>query len=587
MLKKLKSLLIIFLFSLILFSANAQEKLSNLNTSWTAVLPGNALCEPAATSYGFCVATDARNLMGYSYEGKLLWEKNIGKIRNVSLFSLPGDFILFYDASNNLIKLFNPSGSELWSKKITYKLFEKPFVGRDGRFFLYGENTLECFGMNGICRWKLTTPYQKKLPLQELPDGSIIIFFEDQSGLTKGLRVSPFGESLENITFAGSIKNCWTSGDGILLTFSDGTAGLFSVDLKTGLSANRWVAKTSAPASVFVVKNDRSAFRLLTLFDSEIVIYNIDSISGDTLSSYKLSNFKGNNLQHLYYNSQGLFISDCDSAILLDDNFTELWSAKMPDSIKNKTNSYISYLDEDYLLFFSKNWSINAYHTVQSTSKTKTQQNTVLKKIHADYSSFVKIDLTEFNYYNQGSFFNKIKEPQIAEQIKKGEFGPKEEEWLSQTLSIARMYSMSNFSSDFGVRVENSVFVTDSTGFENILIQLALLGTSQTQNAAADIISKSSNKSYCKALMSNLYGYDPDGKLLEALERNTKVAGNKDSTYFSAICDAVYSICLFMGRPAYNKKGKEIIKNFMGVGYTSSVRNYARDTLKKIISLEL
>ena len=111
--------------------------------------------------------------------------------------------------------------------------------------------------------------------------------------------------------------------------------------------------------------------------------------------------------------------------------------------------------------------------------------------------------------------------------------------------------------------------------------------TAQTQNAAAEIISEGRNKAYCRALFSNLYGYDPDGKLLEAIERNATLAGNKDSAYLNSICDAVYSICLFMGRPAWNKKGKEILKSFMGTGYSTDTRLYARDTLKKIISLEL
>ncbi len=146
---------------------------------------------------------------------------------------------------------------------------------------------------------------------------------------------------------------------------------------------------------------------------------------------------------------------------------------------------------------------------------------------------------------------------------------------------------MNTASSDFGIRTEKSVFETDSAGFEAILIQLALLCTDQTQAAAAQIISESTNKSSCRALLSNISGYDPEGKLLEAIERNASRAGNKDSAYLATICDAVYSICLFMGRPAYNTKGKEILKQFMGVGYSFNTRNYARDTLKKIISLEL
>ena len=146
------------------------------------------------------------------------------------------------------------------------------------------------------------------------------------------------------------------------------------------------------------------------------------------------------------------------------------------------------------------------------------------------------------------------------------------------------MYSSS---SDFGIRTEKSVFETDSAGFETVLIQLALLCTDQTQAAAASIISESTSKLYCRTLLANITGYDPDGKLLDAIERNVSRSGSSDSVYLNTVCDAVYSICLFMGRPAYNKKGKDILKTFMGAGYSFKTRSYARDTLKKIMALEL
>ena len=79
--KALAVTVILFLF----YSLSAQEKLSNFNASWSSVLPGTALCEPEETSYGFCLATDARNIMGYTSSGKLLWEKNTGRVRNLSL----------------------------------------------------------------------------------------------------------------------------------------------------------------------------------------------------------------------------------------------------------------------------------------------------------------------------------------------------------------------------------------------------------------------------------------------------------------------------------------------------------------------
>lgn len=562
----------------------AQETLSNFNTSWTSVLPGTTISEPTVTSYGFCIATDARNIMGFSSEGMLLWEKKIGRVRNISLTTLNGDFILFHDKDKNIIRLFNPSGTEIWSKNLDFKPSAKPFTGRDGRFFIYGEKTVLCLGINGIERWRLETEFQKELSMQELPDGSVIVFLNDEAGRTRGLRISPFGEELEKITFAGSIKSTYTCKDGILLTFTDGSAGLFS--LKNGLAESKWVASVKNAASVFAVSNDFQKYFLLSLSKSEITIYKLNPEDGSAQAGKTITEIDGTGLIKTKISDSGIFIADSNRALLLDFDFKELWSAAMPSGVRNKTINQIIYLQNDYLVFCSRNWSMDAYHTSQTTNPAYTLK-TVSKNIHFDYSSFAPVELSEINYYNQGAFFYILKDSQRVLHLKEGNYGKLEKEWLSQTLSIAKLYSMDSSSSDFGIHTEKSVFETDSAGFEAILVQLALLCTNQTQNAAADIISKSSNKIYCRALLANISGYDPDGKLLEAIEVNAGRAGNKDSAYLNTICDAVYSICLFMGRPAWNKKGKDILKGFMSSGYSFNTRNYARDTLKKIISLEL
>lgn len=555
------------------------ETLSNYNTSWSSVLPGTALCEPEVTSYGFCLVTDARNIMGYSSTGKLLWEKNIGRVRNVSLTSMRGDFILFHDENSNILRLFNPSGNELWSKVLEFKPVSKPFAGRDGRFFIHGESKVYCYGINGSIRWQLQTSAQKNLPIQELPDGSIVVFLADEGGKTKGLRISPFGEKLEDITFAGSVRNCFTCSEGILLIFTDYSAGLFS--LTDGLTKSRWVTSVQGGNPLFIVNKDKTDFRLLSLSQNDVTVYKLNVQDGTELSSCKLNGINGLNLLKSDFSASGLFLADSNKAVLVDENYKELWSVKMPVNIRNKTINQIIYSNDNYLIFCDKNWSMNAYLTSQTTNKT------VLKNIQSDYSYFAPLDLTEFNYFTQSGFFSDLINPEREKEIIEGNFGIKEQEWLTQTLSVARLYYMDSTSSNFGVHTEKSVFQTDSAGFESILVQLALLCTDNTQSACADILSKSNNKTYCRALLTNLTGYDPDGKLLTAIERHAELAGNKDSVYCNIICDAVYSICKFMGRPAYNKHGKDIIKRFMGAGYSSNTRTYARDTLKKIISLEL
>ena len=156
--KKISLLLAAVFLSATLFAQDSGiETLSNFNTSWSSVLPGTAICEPEVTSYGFCLVTDARNIMGYSSTGKLLWEKNIGRVRNVNLTTMRGDFILFHDENSNILRLFNPSGNELWSKALDFKPASKPFAGRDGRFFIHGDGKIYCYGINGSLRWQIQT----------------------------------------------------------------------------------------------------------------------------------------------------------------------------------------------------------------------------------------------------------------------------------------------------------------------------------------------------------------------------------------------------------------------------------------------
>lgn len=576
--KKINKKSLLSVFVLLLFTTLfSQESLTKFNTSWTSVLPGAALCEPENTSYGFCLATDARNIMGYSSNGTLLWEKNIGRVRNLSLTALKGDFILLHDKDKNIIRLFNPSGSEIWSQPLDFNVSSKPLEGRDGRFFINGEKTVVCFGINGIQRWKLETEYQKELPMQELPDGSIVVFLNDEGGKTRGLRISPFGEELENITFTGVIKTAYTCKDGILLTFTDGSAGLFA--LKDGLAESQWVANVQSGNSIFAVNRDKTEYRLLALSKAGITVYKLRSSDGFVEESKTVNEIDGTALIKAELSDSGLFLADSNKALLIDYEYKELWYAVMPVNLRNNTINQFAYLHNDYLVFCSKNWTMDAYHTNDSKS--------VLKSIHSDYSSFAPIDLVEINYYTQAGFFNALKDPAITSKIKEGNFGKKESQWLTQTLSLARLYFMDATTSNFGTHTEKSVFETDSAGFETVLIQLALLCTDQTQAAAASIISESTSKLYCRTLLANITGYDPDGKLLDAIERNVSRSGSSDSVYLNTVCDAVYSICLFMGRPAYNKKGKDILKTFMGAGFSFKTRSYARDTLKKIMALEL
>ncbi len=585
--KTFTTILFVSIFSYIF----AQEKLSSYNTSWSVVIPGNVICEPAITSYGFAIATDAKNLMGYTDKGTLLWEKQAGKSKNVSISSIPGDFILFLE-DNTEMKLFNPSGTAVWSKKLDFLPIGHPLAGKDGRFFLNSKNKIVCYSITGLCKWEIETPEQKAISLQELPDGSVVTFLDENKNntITKGLRISPYGEYLEEITFSGTVKKSYTCNNGILLIFEDGNAGLFS--LEDGFSKNRWVISRKSTSGDFVVSEDGSKFLYTDAAEDGVNVYKI-SENGDIENSIKIKGINGKKIIESTYTESGLFICDENIACLYNPGGNLLWSAKMPDSKHGKpTFDYLSYIGSNHIVFCNKNWSVNSY-LINQTGKNLDSKNKTLSSAKQKnkngiiYSDFVKIDTNEFGFYFGDTFYNELTSFSRIEMLKNGHYAEKEMEYLSQIMSVCKLYSLDISSSDSGAKKQKSIFQKDESGLNSILVQLSLFNNDDTQKIAADIIKKSDNVTYCRSILKNQSGYDPDANLLDALEIRAQKIKPQEEPFIKDVCNTVFLICKFMGRPAYNTKGKAILKRFMNSSYNFSTRNYASDTMKRIMTLGL
>lgn len=571
-----KQFISFIIFLIITINSYSQVTLNKNNTSWSTVLPGTVLCEPVETSYGFCIVTDARNVIGFSNSGKQLWEKSIGSSRNFNLAVLIKDFILLHEKNENILRLLNPSGSELWSTNLDILPREKPFCGRDGRFFIYSDTEIRCYGINGICKWKLQTELQKNLPAQELPDGSLIIFLTDVDGKTQGIRISPFGEVMEEITFSGSIIKSYYYNNGILLVFSDGSSGLFS--LEDNVCKNKWVIPFKSSNTDFVVSNDKSQFLFLDKQDNFINYYQIDD-NGLISKSSKIQNINGKQILKSYLNNSGLFICDNQNAYLFSQNGSELWNAKLP-SLSNLNWNYLLILKSNYLIFCSKDWSLLSYRIAQNLKIND-------KKIDkSTYDSFYEL-YVPFDIIYSKSFDSKILDNSIYIELKNGNYGNKEKKWISEILSVCNYYAQDLRKENFGIRDEKSIFETETRNFEKILYQLTLYNNDNTQKTIASIIRNTENFDYIITLLKNISGYDPDGLLLNSINYRADIVNPKDIALINAICDSVYNICKFMGRPAYNSLGKEILKTFLSSNFNIQTRKYASDTLKKIVDLEL
>ena len=156
------SFILIALFFLNLSSAFAGEgiELNNINATWTRVLPGKLICEPKTTSKGFAVITDAHSLMSFTSQGRIVYEKLLVRANGAFFGVLQNDFIAVITGSSKRITLLNPDGRELWTTTTDFKISQSPVSGRDGRFFVQGDDALACYSINGIQKWKITPTKQ-------------------------------------------------------------------------------------------------------------------------------------------------------------------------------------------------------------------------------------------------------------------------------------------------------------------------------------------------------------------------------------------------------------------------------------------
>lgn len=582
--KFLKSLSIFALSSFLTFSLSAaetfkvtEEKLGFLNSSWTNVIPGDVISQPAVTSYGFCVPTDGRMISAFSNDGVLLWEKSTSSSKNISIYALPDDFTLLWDSRKSTIKFLNPSGTEIWSKELSYSITKAPFPGRDGRFFLTGDNIIECYGINGICKWSLETKLQKNIPIQELPDGSIIVFLSENGGKTMALRVSPFGKAIEEITFAGVVKNAATTPEGVFLVFTNGAAGLFSIS-GDGLAKNKWGLEQRNANSLMITDND--IYLYLELFSNKIIVHHISLKDGSFTETFEIPNINGFDLQVSNFKDGNLFFGDSKNCCLYDTTGKKLWSALMPDKEGSTSWNSVIYTNDNHLVFFMDNWTISGYLTKQTLHHKKSS-----KKL--SYKNYYNIQ----SYFPEYDFIDTLSRTIVSEkrynELKSGNYGEKEIEYTSDIFSICSAYLTSLSKLNRGQAI-TTVFDKDPYGVESIFKQLALYGTSDAADYFGKLISATKDRSYLKVLLESISicGYDPNGKILQAIEGIFLHINHDDVSFLKTACDAVYSICVFMGRPAFYKRGKNLIKNLLQPQYDSSVQDYAKKTFEKILKLD-
>ncbi|MBO4404733.1 MAG: hypothetical protein J5780_05315 [Treponema sp.] len=558
--------------------------ISRENASWITVLAGSVISPPVRTSYGYAAVCEGKQMTGFTESGKVLWKHSFPFRFAPCLTEGPSDLLIGV-TKEKFVTLFNPGGLMLWSFDTGYKVEGSPVNGLDGRIFVRGKNNISCVSLKGKLRWKMETREQDtSLPVCTFTDGSLLVFLKEKhEGKTRGIRVSPFSGIMEEIVFAGVACRAVSCSDGVLLSFSDGSAGLCAVS-KKGEAYSKWLLTSkelhSTAGPLIFSGSDGEAFIVTS---SGETLFSVVSRTGKVKYDVQIppevrvpaSDFRGSSLT-----SQGLFVSGKNCAWCAGKNGVS-WKAEW----KNRNFSYVFATDSGYLTFCTPVWTIEAFRIKQDVASKK--------------SSFVPVKNPGYREFYPGAG---VSDSITGESISLSEYrefmaafdkgNPLENEPSLLSRLIADSAGMAG---DFSIQesqlhVHSSFFKENPAYTERVLNLEAESGLTIFSKHIASMMKKTRDDSLLLCLIINAgrIEYDENGELLSAMDHLVKnVLSRNNRAALEAVCDSTLSICRFMGKPALFEEGKKILTFMLTPAFSTSTNDYARETLGKILELKL
>ena len=578
---KIYSLFFFFIFSISvsLFSQSPLRTadLSKQKASWTAVIGGKAVSPCIDTSYGIALVSDGRLLSACTSGGKVIWQRSI-KGRPSPYIASFGDF-LYVVTDRNKINLINPSGMTLWSEKCPFNIADFPLVGKDGRVFLRGKNSIACYGIDGKRKWHESTEELGNFPISPLEDGSMLVFLKNpRKNRTIAARFSPFGQRLEDITFSDIVSSTKSTEMGVLISLKNGSIGLVNIK-ENHIAQSKWVNGSGNTRGAFAICYSQGSKNSVFFFQNggrtEAVI--VKTETGQIINRFQAGQLE--NFKMARETNSGFFISGAYSACEFSEDGTIIYAALLPPS---KNWDSIFYTKNNYLIMCMTDWSMQGFLLNQSPRGKKS-------KIQNSDDSYVKTEKIDSVSEELGIRpLNESKMAEISASLKKGDYGEKEEEYLISIKSEAQNYIQSSLKQG---RSHDSInFFTENPVYtQNLLYLMSRTGTADFSSLFASLLSTTGERSQLSSIISfaGEYGYDSKGQMLEALQNLIeKSISPSESQLLKEVCDATFLICRFMGRPSFNKRGKDIISHLFYPQYDKNVKDYARETLTKMMSLE-
>lgn len=566
-------------------SLKAQEKnriITLDQPTFTSVLGGDVLSKFERTQTGYIAITEGRLITSFTENGFILWQKGT-RGRPSNFITVSAEDLFYSVTDNSKLNMHNPNGLILWSVNTEIKIIEKPLSGKDGRIFIRGASNIACYGTKGICRWNIEIPEtNENIPLLELNDGSLLIFLKAKtsSGDSKALRISPFGKTLEEINFTGQVSLANSVDSGIFLCFTDGNAGLCSVE--KGSAISKWTL-SSSDRSKFTptcfIENTIFSDRILVYSSSTNEIISIDEKNGKILSKNKLPDSLGSGILRSETTSQGIVLISRERALCMQEDGSILWNA---DLRKTSNWSQCVATDSGNLIFAANDWTIKGVEIWKNQKKLE--------------SSYKKI---EFNSYSDFYTFHNAMPPEILtpdqytkilKGYEKGYFGESEEQWLPFIESQINKMLNDWLTASSSFYNEKPFYQTNIPRNEMVLKLAQASGSTIYQKKISSMIKNIKDPSVLTFLMeaAGECGYDPNLEMLNAIDQLVeKGILISDENFQIKLCDATYKICRYMGRTSFIEKGQKIIVKLTYPQYSYKTRSYAMQTLKKILELKL
>jgi hypothetical protein len=556
--------------------------LSAMDPGWTTVFAGEAICSPVSTSYGFVVLVGRNMIAACTTQGKILWQKYLPGTPKPFLTVTPDDFIYVVTDTHKLC-LFNPGGLLLWTTEVPFEIAEAPLPGNDGRIFLHSSDKVACYGMNGICKWLMTTDCLSNRPACVLNDGSLLFFLEKTAGgSTAGLRISPFGNVLEQISLGGIVCAAGTCTTGVLVALADGTAVMYAADSQTQNSLIiLWsvspVLQTGFKPLLIRSESDLSCIIYTGKSGTSIAV--VKNSNGAVVSGFTAGDINAGNLVYFSASSGGLMLSDTKNAAeysLADSSIS--WHASLPErNTGERAWNYLYYTQQGTLILCGTSWAFSGYRMIQRPENAFQDKKSDLYCCYYRSPDVVPDYLQ--NYIRS--------DPALQKDILAGYYGNREIEWVYELQTAIDSYIDFRQQKISNVREEMELFDSEKLFYENIMNQTAYFGTNVFAGRIARLLSVEADPVFLVMLVHTIsaYTYDPDGLILTSLSAVLMKANPSEHELLYGICDSVYAICRFMGRPAFYRKGKVMLSRLLFQVYDNKTIAYARNTLSKINAL--